>query len=70
MTLTTIYSNIPPQFKREQREQLDWKRNRQECSIRMIALCAIVDVAKTKGARKPWSRVREDTLETKMVTQS
>uniref|UniRef100_A0A0E0B574 Uncharacterized protein n=1 Tax=Oryza glumipatula TaxID=40148 RepID=A0A0E0B574_9ORYZ len=55
MTLTTIYSNISPQSKREQRGHLDWRRNRQECSIRMIALCAVVDVAKVKGAREPWS---------------
>jgi hypothetical protein len=55
MTLTTIYSNIPPQSKHEQRGHLDWKINRQECSTRMIALCAIVDVAKAKEPREPWS---------------
>uniref|UniRef100_A0A0D3FP50 Uncharacterized protein n=1 Tax=Oryza barthii TaxID=65489 RepID=A0A0D3FP50_9ORYZ len=42
---------------------LDWRRNRQECSIRMIALCAIVDVAKAKVAREPWSSrtVKDET---------
>uniref|UniRef100_A0A0E0B827 Uncharacterized protein n=1 Tax=Oryza glumipatula TaxID=40148 RepID=A0A0E0B827_9ORYZ len=54
MTLTTIYSNIPLS-KCEQRKHLDWRRNRQECSIRMIALCAVIDVAKAKGARELWS---------------
>jgi hypothetical protein len=39
MTLTTIYSNIPPQSKREQRGHLDWRRNRQECSTRDSPLC-------------------------------
>uniref|UniRef100_A0A0D9ZHS5 Uncharacterized protein n=1 Tax=Oryza glumipatula TaxID=40148 RepID=A0A0D9ZHS5_9ORYZ len=43
----------------------------------MIALCAVVNVAKAKGAREPWlmkpaswTKVREDALETKTVTQS
>jgi hypothetical protein len=48
ISLTTIYSNIPPQSKREQRGHLDWRRNRQECSIWMIALCAVVDVVEMK----------------------
>nr|BAD68525.1 hypothetical protein [Oryza sativa Japonica Group] len=37
--------------KREQRGHLDWRRNQQEYSIRMIALCAIVDVARAKEPR-------------------
>lgn len=55
MTLTAIYSNIPSPSKREQCKHFDWRRNRQECLIRMIARCAIVDVDEAKGARDPWS---------------
>uniref|UniRef100_A0A0E0JX00 Uncharacterized protein n=1 Tax=Oryza punctata TaxID=4537 RepID=A0A0E0JX00_ORYPU len=80
MTLTTIYSNIPPQSKREKRGHLDWRR----IPARVVntddsPLCH-VDVAKAKGAREPWSmkprveasktKVCEDALKTKTVTRS
>uniref|UniRef100_A0A0E0M3H8 Uncharacterized protein n=1 Tax=Oryza punctata TaxID=4537 RepID=A0A0E0M3H8_ORYPU len=74
--LTTIYSNIPPQSKREQREYLDWRKPTRVLNTDDSPLCH-VDVAKAKGAREPWSmkpaswtNVREDALKTKIVTRS